>query len=94
MSAKQIARFYFYCDQKEHRKFWKGSEMSLGLLQFDDIKERVNAYWTDLENRKKQLAKERNLQQLDQEKIISVKMAPRTRKPKLTYTKEEIEAMM
>ena len=94
MSAKQIARFYFYCDQKEHKNFWKGSEMSLGLLWLDDIKEKANTYWTNFDNRKKQLAKEYNLQQLDQEEIISVKMAPRTRKPKLTYTKEEIEAMM
>lgn len=91
--AKGIARFYFYCDQKENWKIRKGSEMTLGLLQYEDIKERANTYWTDLENRKKQLAKEYNLQ-LDQEKIISVKMAPRTRKPKLTYTKEEIEAMV
>ena len=32
MSANQIARFYFYCDQKEHRNFLKCSDMTLGLL--------------------------------------------------------------
>ena len=92
MSAKQIARFYFYCDQKEHRKFLRGSEMTLGLLQFDDIKERANTYWTNFDNRKKQFAKDYNLWQLDQ-KVISVKLPPRKEK-KLAFTKEEIEAMV
>ena len=91
MSAKQIARFYFYCDQKEHRNFLKGSEMTLGLLQFDDIKERANTYWTNFDNRKKQFAKDYNLWQLDQKEII-VKLPPRKEK-KLAFTKEEIEAM-
>ena len=91
MSAKQIARFYFYCDQKEHRNFLRGSEMTLGLLQFDDIKERANTYWTNFDNRKKQFAKDYNLWQLDQ-KVISVKLPPRKEK-KLAFTKEEIEAM-
>lgn len=92
MSAKEIARFYFYCDQKEHRKFLRGSEMTLGLLQFDDIKERANTYWTNLDNRKKQFAKDYNLWQLDQ-KVISVKLPPRKEK-KLAFTKEKIEAMV
>ena len=92
MSAKQIARFYFYCDQKEHRNFLRGSQMTLGLLQFDDIKERANTYWTNFDNRKKQFAKDYNLWQLDQ-KVISVKLPPRKEK-KLTFTKEEIEAMV
>ena len=92
MSAKQIARFYFYCDQKEHRNFLKCSEMTLGLLQFDDIKERANTYWTNLDNRKKQFAKDYNLWQLDQKEII-VKLPPRKEK-KLAFTKEEIEAMV
>lgn len=93
MSAKQIARFYFYCDQKEHRKFLRCSEMTLGLLQFDDIKERANTYWTNLDNRKKQFAKDYNLWQLDQKEII-VK-APQTKHTKRrAYTKEEIEAMV
>ena len=91
MSAKQIARFYFYCDQKEHRNFLRGSEMTLGLLQFDDIKERANTYWTNFDNRKKQFAKDYNLWQLDQKEII-VKLPPRKEK-KLAFTKEEIEAM-
>ena len=92
MSAKQIARFYFYCDQKEHRNFLKCSQMTLGLLQFDDIKERANTYWTNFDNRKKQFAKDYNLWQLDQ-KVISVKLPPRKEK-KLAFTKEEIEAMV
>lgn len=93
MSAKQIARFYFYCDQKEHRKFLRCSEMTLGLLQFDDIKERANTYWTNLDNRKKQFAKDYNLWQLDQKEIIV--RAPQNKHTKRrVYTKEEIEAMV
>ena len=93
MSAKQIARFYFYCDQKEHRKFLRGSEMTLGLLQFDDIKERANTYWTNLDNRKKQFAKDYNLWQLDQKEII-VKAPQKKPTKRRAYTKEEIEAMV
>lgn len=93
MSAKQIARFYFYCDQKEHRKFLKCSKMTLGLLQFDDIKERANTYWTNLDNRKKQFAKDYNLWQLDQKEII-VKVPQNKRTKRRAYTKEEIEAMV
>ena len=93
MSAKQIARFYFYCDQKEHRKFLRGSEMTLGLLQFDDIKERANTYWTNLDNRKKQFAKDYNLWQLDQKEII-VKAPQNKPTKRRAYTKEEIEAMV
>ena len=93
MSAKQIARFYFYCDQKEHRKFLKCSEMTLGLLQFDDIKERANTYWTNLDNRKKQFAKEYNLWQLGQKEIV-VKAPQKKATKRRAYTKEEIEAMV
>lgn len=93
MSAKQIARFYFYCDQKEHRKFLRCSEMTLGLLQFDDIKERANTYWTNLDNRKKQFAKDYNLWQLDQKEII-VKAPQKKPTKRRAYTKEEIEAMV
>ena len=92
MSAKQIARFYFYCDQKEHRKFLRGSEMTLGLLQFDDIKERANTYWTNFDNRKKQFAKDYNLWQLDQKEII-VKIPQKKPTKRRAYTLEEIEAM-
>ena len=90
MSAKQIARFYFYCDQKENWKIRKGSEMTLGLLQYKDIKERANSYWTTLENKKKIISKEI---MNTSEKVISVKLPPRKEK-KLPYTKEEIEAMV
>ena len=93
MSAKQIARFFFYCDQIEHRKFLKCSEMTLGLLQFADIKERANTYWTNLDNRKKQFAKEYNLWQLDQKEII-VKAPQKKPTKRRAYTKEEIEAMV
>lgn len=93
MSAKQIARFFFYCDQIEHRKFLKCSEMTLGLLQFDDIKERANTYWTNLDNRKKQFAKDYNLWQLDQKEII-VKAPQNKHTKRRAYTKEEIEAMV
>ena len=93
MSAKQTARFYFYCDQKEHRKFLRYSEMTLGLLQFDDIKERANTYWTNLDNRKKQFAKNYNLWQLDQKEII-VKAPQNKHTKRRAYTKEEIEAMV
>ena len=92
MSAKQIARFYFYCDQKEHRNFLKCSQMTLGLLQFDDIKERANTYWTNFDNRKKQFAKDYNLWQLDQKEII-VKIPQKRPTKRRAYTKEEIEAM-
>ena len=92
MSAKQIARFYFYCDQKEHRRFFKGSEMTLGLLQFDDIKERANTYWTNLDNRRKQFTKDYNSWQLDQKEII-VKIPQKRPTKRRAYTKEEIEAM-
>ena len=90
MSAKQIARFYFYCDQKENWKIRKGSEMTLGLLQYKDIKERANSYWTTLENKKKIISKEI---MNTSEKVISVKLPPRKEK-KLPFTKEEIEAMV
>ena len=93
MSAKQIARFYFYCDQKEHRNFLKCSEMTLGLLQFGDIKERANTYWTNLDNRKKQFAKDYNSWQLDQKEII-VKIPQKKPTKRRAYTKEEIEAMV
>ena len=93
MSAKQIARFYFYCDQKEHRNFLKCSQMTLGLLQFDDIKERANTYWTNFDNRKKQFAKDYNLWQLDQKEII-VKIPQKKPTKRRAYTKEEIEAMV
>lgn len=93
MSAKQIARFYFYCDQIEHRKFLKCSEMTLGLLQFDDIKERANTYWTNLDNRKKQFAKEYNLWQLGQKEIV-VKAPQKKATKRRAYTKKEIEAMV
>ena len=93
MSAKQIARFYFYCDQKEHRRFFKGSEMTLGLLQFDDIKERANTYWTNLDNRRKQFTKDYNSWQLDQKEII-VKIPQKRPTKRRAYTKEEIEAMV
>ena len=93
MSAKQIARFFFYCDQIEHRKFLKCSEMTLGLLQFADTKERANTYWTNLDNRKKQFAKEYNLWQLDQKEII-VKAPQKKPTKRRAYTKEEIEAMV
>ena len=93
MSAKQIARFYFYCDQKEHRNFLKCSQMTLGLLQFDDIKERANTYWTNFDNRKKQFAKDYNLWQLDQKEII-VKIPQKRPTKRRAYTKEEIEAMV
>lgn len=93
MSAKQIARFYFYCDQIEHRNFLKCSEMTLGLLQFADIKERANTYWTNLDNRKKQFAKEYNLWQLGQKEIV-VKAPQKKPTKRRTYTKEEIEAMV
>ena len=93
MSAKQIARFYFYCDQKEHRKFLRGSEMTLGLLQFDDIKERANTYWTNLDNRRKQFTKDYNSWQLDQKEII-VKIPQNKHTKRRAYTKEEIEAMV
>ena len=93
MSAKQIARFYFYCDQKEHRKFLRGSEMTLGLLQFDDIKERANTYWTNLDNRRKQFTKDYNSWQLDQKEII-VKIPQKKPTKRRAYTKEEIEAMV
>ena len=88
--AKGIARFYFYCDQKENWKIRKGSEMTLGLLQYKDIKERANSYWTALENKKKIISKEI---MNTSEKVISVKLPPRKEK-KLTFTKEEIEAMV
>ena len=88
--AKGIARFYFYCDQKENWKIRKGSEMTLGLLQYKDIKERANSYWTTLENKKKIISKEI---MNTSEKVISVKLPPRKEK-KLTFTKEEIEAMV
>ena len=93
MPAKQIARFYFYCDQIEHRKFLKCSEMTLGLLQFDDIKERANTYWTNLDNRKKQFAKNYNLWQFDQKEIV-VKAPQKKPTKRRAYTKEEIEAMV
>ena len=93
MSAKQIARFYFYCDQKEHRNFLKCSEMTLGLLQFGDIKERANTYWTNLDNRRKQFTKDYNSWQLDQKEII-VKIPQKKPTKRRAYTKEEIEAMV
>lgn len=92
MSVKQIARFYFYYDQNEHRNFFRGSEMTLGLLQFDDIKERANTYWTNFDNRKKQFAKDYNLWQLDQKEII-VKLPQKKPTKRRAYTLEEIEAM-
>ena len=93
MSAKEIARFYFYCDQKEHRKFLRCSEMTLGLLQFDDIKERANIQWTNLDNRKKQFDKDYNSWQLDKKEII-VKIPQKRPTKRRAYTKEEIEAMV
>lgn len=64
--------------------------MTLGLLQYGDIKERANSYWTALENKKKIISKE--IMDMP-EKVISVKLPPRKEK-KLTFTKEEIEAMV
>ena len=66
--------------------------MTLGLLQFDDIKERANTYWTNLDNRKKQFAKDYNLWQLDQKEII-VKIPQKKPTKRRAYTLEEIEAM-
>ena len=66
--------------------------MTLGLLQYEDIKERANTYWTNLDNRKKQFAKDYNLWQLDQT-VICVKQALRKEK-ELAFTNEEIEAMV
>lgn len=92
MTANQIARFFFYCDQKEHRNFLKGSEMTLGLLQFEDIRDRANAYWSSLDYRKKEFAKEYNSQKMVQEEI-TVK-APQKHSKRKAYTIQEIEAMI
>lgn len=37
MYVKRIACFFFYCDPIEHLKFLKCSEMTLGLLYFNDL---------------------------------------------------------
>lgn len=79
---------YFIYAVKKHANDRPIESKSIGLIPYyyDEAQE----YFKRIDKKKEMIRKEI---MSTTEEIISVKMAPRTRKPKLTYTKEEIENM-